>query len=125
MHPLTCREDNLTRIPGSRVRRFFLERSGCSGTVHFMDGTPTAAVFDTERDHYLWLQVGWTERGRTYGTTVHVRLRGGKIVIEQDWTEDGIAIDLLRAGIPAEAIVLGFHEPAVGQELSGVILLGS
>ena len=50
MYPLSCREDNLTRIPGSRVRRFFLERSGCSGRVHFMDGTPTAAVFDTERD---------------------------------------------------------------------------
>ena len=53
-----------------------------------------------------------------------MRLREDRIVSEQAWTEDGIAIDLLRAGVRAEAIVLGFHEPAAGQELSGVILLG-
>lgn len=50
MYPLEGREDNLTRIPGSRVRRFFIERQGSCGRVHFMDGTPTAAVFDVERD---------------------------------------------------------------------------
>lgn len=50
MYPLLSREDDLTRIPGSRVRRFFLQRAGSSGVVHFMDGTPTAAVFDLERD---------------------------------------------------------------------------
>ena len=50
MYPLSGREDNLTRIPGSRVRRFFLHRQGNCGRVHFMDGTPTAAVFDVERD---------------------------------------------------------------------------
>ncbi len=60
MHPLAGREDDLTRIPGSRVRRFFLERQGTCGRIHFMDGTPTAAVFDVERDedrvlHWLGL----------------------------------------------------------------------
>src|SRR3954453_12214820 len=44
--PLSGREDNLTRLPGHRVRRFYIERSGPLGRVHFMDGTPTTVVFD-------------------------------------------------------------------------------
>jgi len=34
-----------------------------------------------------------------------------KFWIEEDWTEDGIAADLVRAGVPKEDIVLAFHEP--------------
>ena len=36
--------------PGCRVRRFYLERSGPQGRLHFMDGTPTAVVFDLTQD---------------------------------------------------------------------------
>jgi hypothetical protein len=43
-------EAPLTRSPGSRVRRLFLERSGGHGRLHFLDGTPTALVFDLARD---------------------------------------------------------------------------
>jgi hypothetical protein len=32
------------------VRRFFLERSGKVGRVHFMDGTPTTVTFELGRD---------------------------------------------------------------------------
>jgi hypothetical protein len=48
--PLTGREDDLTRLPGFRVRRFFLERKGRQGRVHFLDGTPTAIVLELGRD---------------------------------------------------------------------------
>lgn len=74
-------------------------------------GVETLLAFDETRDQYLWLQVGWTAERRVHGVTVHARICGGKIHIEQDWTEDGIATDLLEAGIPPEDIVLGFHEP--------------
>lgn len=82
----------------------------------------TVLVFDTERDHYLWMQVGWTERGRTHGTTVHVRLRGEQVVIEQDWTEDGVAFDLAHAGISPEQIVFGFHAPGMERSFNEVLL---
>ena len=75
------------------------------------DGVETLLAFDEERDQYLWLQAGWSRRHRVYGVTVHARLCQGKIWIEQDWTEDGIATDLLRAGVPREDIVLAFNEP--------------
>jgi len=31
--------------------------------------------------------------------------------IEQDWTEKGIATELLESGVPNEDIVLGFRHP--------------
>jgi hypothetical protein len=48
--PLHDIEDDLTRIPGHRVRRFYLQRQGQRGRVHFMDGTPTDTVFEIGRD---------------------------------------------------------------------------
>lgn len=48
--PLSCRDDDLTRIPGHRIRRFCLRRRGRCGRVHFLDGTPTETVFEMGRD---------------------------------------------------------------------------
>ncbi len=50
LFPLAGRDDDYTRLRGHRVRRFFLERHGRLGRVHFLDGTPTAVVFDLQRD---------------------------------------------------------------------------
>jgi hypothetical protein len=55
-YPLQGREDHLVRIPGYRVRRFFLERHGPCGRIHFLDGTPTNAVFEIGRDETRVLQ---------------------------------------------------------------------
>jgi hypothetical protein len=48
--PLDGRDDDLNRIPGYRVRRFYLHRTGTAGRVHFLDGTPTASVFELAED---------------------------------------------------------------------------
>jgi len=58
--PLGGLEDPLTRLPGHRVRRFFLQRSESEGRLHFLDGTPTTMVFELGRDdprvlHWLGL----------------------------------------------------------------------
>ena len=75
-------------------------------------GLETLLAFDEACDQYLWIQAGWRDDRRIYGVTVHARIIDGKIHVEQDWTEDGIASDLLRAGVPREDIIFGFHEPA-------------
>jgi hypothetical protein len=49
-YPLAGAEGPLTRSPGARVRRLYLERSGGHGRLHFLDGTPTTIVFDLARD---------------------------------------------------------------------------
>jgi XisI protein. len=63
----------------------------------------------------LHLDESWLAKGdRITDITVYVRIRDGKFWIEEDWTEDGIATDLVRAGVPKEDIVLAFHEPGCG-----------
>ncbi len=74
-------------------------------------GVETLLAFDEKRDQYLWFQVGWKENRRVRGITVHVRLKNSKIWIEEDWTEEGIANELLRAGVSHSDIVLAFHHP--------------
>jgi hypothetical protein len=44
--PLQGLEDDLTRIPGHRIRRFYLKRQGRCGRIHFLDGTPTETVVE-------------------------------------------------------------------------------
>ena len=70
-------------------------------------------IFDEKRDEYLWLQTGRSNNHRVHGATLHIRLQDGKIWIEQDWTEDGIATDLLKAGVPNNDIVLAFYDPDI------------
>jgi hypothetical protein len=48
--PLAGRDENITRIPGHRVRRFYIERKGHTGRVHFLDGTPTVSIFNNLSD---------------------------------------------------------------------------
>jgi hypothetical protein len=76
-------------------------------------GVETVCAFDDERGHYLLLRTGWAKGRRVRGMTLFVRLREGKIWVEEDWTEDGIATDLVRAGVPRSDIVLAFHPPEV------------
>lgn len=71
----------------------------------------TELTFDEQRDHYLLLRVGWTPEGRLFVPTLYARLHNGKIWIENDWTEEGLATGLLEQGVPPDDIVLAFHPP--------------
>ncbi len=73
----------------------------------------TFVVFDEDRDHYFLHKIGWQDTERIWNTTVYVRIQAGKFWIEIDWTEAGIATDLLEAGVPKEDIVLAFHHPSM------------
>ncbi len=74
-------------------------------------GVETILIIDDERGNYMWLKLGWENGKRVKHLTVYVRLRDGKVWIEEDLTEDGIATDLVREGVPKEDIVLAFHDP--------------
>ena len=72
---------------------------------------PTCLIFDEVHDHYLWMSIDWVNQKRINNTHVHVRIKNEKVYIEEDWTEDGIANELLTEGIPKSDIVLAFHDP--------------
>ena len=80
---------------------------------HGPDPIETSCAFDDERNRYLLLSVGWHGDRRVSGTTIHARLANGKIFIEEDWTEEGIATQLVAAGVPHQDIVLAFHPPGL------------
>ncbi|MCI0489613.1 MAG: XisI protein [Blastocatellia bacterium] len=71
------------------------------------------SVFDRRTDNYLVVREGWEESKRTYGVVVHVEIINGKLWIQEDWTEHGVAVDLEAAGVPKTDIVLGFQPPPV------------
>jgi XisI protein len=72
-------------------------------------------VFDNEQDHYQLLYVGWRGNKRTFGCILHLDIKDGKIWIQHDGTEVGIANQLVELGVPKQDIVLAFHEPYVRQ----------
>lgn len=57
----------------------------------------TFLIVDESKAHYIWMNLGWQNDNRVTGITVYVRIRDGKFWIEEDWTEEGIATDLVRA----------------------------
>ena len=71
----------------------------------------TLPLFDDGQNNYALFDVGWDRMGRVHAVILHLRLQNGKVWIEQDGLEDGIAEDLVDAGIPHEDIVLGFYRP--------------
>ncbi|MGB7441261.1 MAG: XisI protein [Coleofasciculaceae cyanobacterium] len=68
-------------------------------------------IFDTERDRYQLVYVGWRGSKRVYGVVLHLDIIDGKIWIQQDGTEIGIANQLVDLGVPKQDIVLGFDPP--------------
>ncbi len=70
-------------------------------------------LFDDQRGRYLVLNIGWSGKDYWHITPIHIDLIGDKIWIQYDDTEEGVASDLLAAGVPKENIVLGFHHPKV------------
>ncbi|MBD2297255.1 MULTISPECIES: XisI protein [Nostocales] len=73
------------------------------------------AAFDSENDEYLIISEGWNDKQHLHSCLIHIEIINGKVWIQCDNTEDGIANELVQAGIPKEDIVLGFHEPDVRQ----------
>ncbi|MBF2057739.1 MAG: XisI protein [Cyanobacterium sp. T60_A2020_053] len=52
-------------------------------------------MFDERRSQYLWFNIGWKNERRVKEISVYIPIKNEKIYIEEDWTEDGIANDLL------------------------------
>jgi len=75
-------------------------------------------VSDRHGDHYLLLAVGWDGVQRVHGSVVHIDIINGKVWIQRDGTEHGIAEELVAAGISRDHIVLAFH-PADLRQYTG------
>ena len=66
-------------------------------------------IISQDKNRYIVITQGWEEDTRVHGCLMHLNIVDGKIWIQRDGTEDGIATDLEAAGIPKSDIVLAFH----------------
>ncbi|BAY47739.1 XisI protein [Scytonema sp. HK-05] len=72
-------------------------------------------IFDQEHDRYQLVYVGWRDSDRVYGVVLHLDIIDGKIWVQQDGTEVGIANKLVEIGVPKHDIVLGIDPPKMRQ----------
>jgi hypothetical protein len=75
---------------------------------------PTVAIeliFDTVRDSYQLVHVGWHGDRRIHGCILHLDIRDGKIWLQHNGTENDIAAELVEMGAAKSDIVIGFHSP--------------
>lgn len=86
--------------------------------AELMDSQPVAGLetvlsFDDEHNQYMLLKMGWPQGRRIRHTLLHVSIQHGKISIEEDMTEEGVANFLASQGVPDEDVVLGFQPPSM------------
>ncbi len=84
--------------------------------ANFLGGEPEVQielVCDREGNRYLLVETGWQNDYRIYGNVLHLDIINGKVWIQHDGTEEGVANELIAAGIPKESIVLAFRHPQV------------
>lgn len=63
-------------------------------------------IIDKENHHYQLVNVGWNNDRRIRGCVLHIDIKDGKIWIQHDGTETGIANELIELGVLKDDIVL-------------------
>jgi hypothetical protein len=66
-------------------------------------------IFDDTQDRYQLMAVGWQRKRRVHGCVIHIDIKADKVWLQHDSTDAEVAQELVRRGIPAENIVLGFQ----------------
>ena len=101
--------DNVTRyrhIIRELIQQYAQHRPAC-GEVQI------EVIFDETNDHYELMYAGWNGPYRIHGSVLHIDIRQEKVWIQYDGTEDGIAEECVKAGIPRDQIVPAFKPPDI------------
>jgi hypothetical protein len=94
------------RIVREVIQNYAKERPSC-------DDIQIETIFDEVNDHFELIYAGWNKLHRVHGSVLHIDIRNGKIWIQHDGTPDGIAEELVKAGVPRDHIVLAFKPPEI------------
>ena len=65
--------------------------------------------------------MGWYGDKYLHATWIHLSLIGDQVWIPYDDTEEGVAADLMAAGVSKKDIVLGFRHPKIRQHTGFVV----
>ena len=86
-----------------------LERHGTSAFEG--DDMEMALCFDSVRDRYLLMRIGWDGLTRVYHSMLHFDIKDGKVWLQQNTTDIDVGVELMELGVAKEDIVLGLHPP--------------
>ncbi len=70
-------------------------------------------LVDSQCHRYLLLSMGWSKGRYIHNVVLHIDIIGQQIWIQANNTDRLIAEELVEAGIPKQAIVLGMQPPEV------------
>jgi hypothetical protein len=73
----------------------------------------TEIIFDSDRDRYLLIDLGWQEHQRIYNCVIHLEIKDGKIWIQRNQTDQPIVDVLIAMGVAKEDIILGLQPPYI------------
>lgn len=91
----------------------------CQFLQDFATDDPEAQlIFDTERDRFLVMHVGWRNDYRIYGCAIQLDLIDGKVWIQNNSTEVYVERELIKRGVDAKNIVFGFRSPSIREKLA-------
>lgn len=90
---------NLTQIPYSH------------GDITF------ETIFDNESNRFILMILGRRDHKRVHSCIAHIDIVDDEVWIQRDGTEQGLANDLINAGIPKNKIVLGFRSSKVRKDV--------
>jgi XisI protein len=75
--------------------------------------TKIEAIFDTDNDRYLVLDIGWDGSRRIHNCIFHFDIKDGKIWIQENNTDIEVDEELEAMGITKTELVIGFHHPSM------------
>ncbi len=76
-------------------------------------------LIDTRHLHFQVQSLGWLGDKFIHSVMLHFDIKpNAKIWIQQNWTEDDVAVALIERGVAREDIVIGFQPPRY-RKLSG------
>ncbi len=99
--------DKLTRYRQlvQQILQAYSEQRPANGNIE------VETIFDTQRDHYQIVHVGWEGQEWIHSCIIHIDIKCEKIWLQWNGTEDDIAENLVSVGVPKKDIVLGFQSP--------------
>ncbi|MBD2089649.1 XisI protein [Microcoleus sp. FACHB-1515] len=85
------------------------------------DDPEAQLIFDTERDRYLVMHIGWRGDYRIYGCAMQLDIIDGKVWLQHNSTEIVIDRELIQRGISRKDIILGFRSPSIRERLAATL----
>lgn len=72
---------------------------------------------DLQRNHFALIRLGWEADRFVYHCIMHFDIKEGKVWLQQNWTDQNVADELISKGVEKNDIILGFVPPFIRSQI--------